>query len=401
VDGWDEKFMQQLTGWLLAFLSVAGHTEWWVVVVNRSHALPFRSTSLRKFRSLHDIALLGYPFFLIWLLGFSPESLLSGASFSQQSTAVKWLMIGTISGCVPLLMGMIRWHWFRRAEFHHADQRELHDVIQTAANDSHREGIKGPRRHPSQLWPWNEIFHLEINTKSVHLPTRSKPGHASRSLRIVHLSDLHFIGCPGEDFYRFMVSKAASLQPDMFVFTGDLIDEMDLLDVAVETLRPLTDVAPCYFILGNHDWKFEYETIRAALSASGWRCVTGSCDIIQVGDHQVLLAGSERPWMGDSPPAVRDAGCDVRILLSHSPDQYRFAQRSGYDLMLSGHTHGGQVVLPLIGPVYSPSIYGVKFVSGLFRLGELTMHVSRGIGAKDPMRWRCTPELTCLEVHAS
>ena len=103
--------------------------------------------------------------------------------------------------------------------------------------------------------------------------------------------------------------------------------------------------------------------------------------------------------MGDSPPVVRDAGCDLRILLSHSPDQYRYAQRCGYDLMLSGHTHGGQVVLPLIGPVYSPSIYGVSFVSGLFQLGELTLHVSRGIGAKDPMRWRCSPELTCLEVH--
>jgi hypothetical protein len=56
-------------------------------------------------------------------------------------------------------------------------------------------------------------------------------------------------------------------------------------------------------------------------------------------------------------------------------------------------------VLPLIGPVYSPSIYGVSYVSGLFQVGTLSMHVSRGIGAKDPLRWRCCPELTCLEVH--
>jgi len=391
--------MQQLTGWLLAIFSIAGHTEWWIVTVNRSHALPYRSTSLRKFRSLHDVAILAYPFFLIWLLGFAPESLLRGGSFSQQSTAVQWLLIVTIAGCVPLLIGMIRWHWIRRAEFHHVDQRERHDVIQTAADDSQRNLVKGPRRHLSQLWPWNEIYHLEVNTKSVHLPKQENAEPLARPLRVVHLSDLHFIGCPGEDYYRFMIAAAASLQADIYVFTGDLIDEMDLLELAVETLRPLTKVAPCYFILGNHDWKFEYETIRSALSASGWRCVTGTCNIIHAGGYQVLLAGSERPWMGDSPPAVRDAGCDVRILLSQSPDQYRFAQRSGYQLMLSGHTHGGQVVLPLVGPVYSPSIYGVSFVSGLFRLGELTMHVSRGIGAKDPMRWRCSPELTCLEVH--
>ena len=88
----------------------------------------------------------------------------------------------------------------------------------------------------------------------------------------------------------------------------------------------------------------------------------------------------------------------MRILLSHSPDQFRFAQKGGYNVMLSGHTHGGQVVLPIIGPVYAPSIYGVSFAAGLFRLNKLTLHVSRGIGAKDPLRWRCRPELTCLEI---
>lgn len=392
--------MHLLMGWLLAVLSIAGHTEWWIMTVNRSHALRIRSKTLRKFRTLHDVAVLGYPFFLLWLLGFGPNSLLTGGSFVDQSAAVQWLLIVTISGCVPLVMGILRWQLVRSRQFHHSHERERHDVLTISMTDSARQNVRGPRKHMSQLWPWNEIFHLEVNTKSVRLPqlaAKSEPG--SQPLRLVHLTDLHFVGCPGEDYYRFLVAQAAAMEPDAFVFTGDLIDDMNLLEVAVRILKPLTEKAPCYFILGNHDWKFDFEHIRTTLAESGWKCVTGRYDIVTLGSRKILLAGSEQPWMGDHPPAVRDAGCDLRILLSHSPDQFRYAQRCGYDLMLSGHTHGGQVVLPVIGPVYSPSLYGVSYVSGLFELEDLTLHVSRGIGAKDPMRWRCSPELTCLEVY--
>jgi predicted MPP superfamily phosphohydrolase len=69
--------------------------------------------------------------------------------------------------------------------------------------------------------------------------------------------------------------------------------------------------------------------------------------------------------------------------------------------MLAGHTHGGQVVLPVIGPVYSPSLFGVSHAAGLFTGGPVALHVSRGLGGKDPLRWHCTPELTrlCVSVQ--
>lgn len=396
--------MPQLMGWLLLLLSVAGHTEWWVIAVNRSHALPIRAQLLRYFRAMHDIAVLGYPFLLLWFTGFGAKSLLRGGQFPKQSQSLQTLLWVTVAGCIPLVFGVLRWHCFRHSAFHKVDDRSRYDVVQQANTETELNDIKGPRRHPSQWWPLNEIYHLEVNTKSIRIPQSASPSGSVRDcargpIRIVHFSDLHVVGCPGEQFYRFMVSKAASLQADAYVFTGDLIDSMELLSLAIDILRPLTKLAPCFYVLGNHDWKFDFGRIRSEFTASGWRCVTGTPEILTLKDRQVLLAGSELPWMGEVPPIVTDAGCDLRILLSHSPDQFRFAQRWGYDLMLSGHTHGGQVVLPLIGPVYSPSIYGVSYVSGLFPLGKLSMHVSRGIGAKDPMRWRCSPELTCLEVH--
>lgn len=391
--------MQQLLGWLLFIASIAGHTEWWVMIVNRSHALNIRATRLRKFRMLHDLAVLSYPIFLLWLTGTGPTSLLFGGSFSQQSSFLQALLVATMAGCVPLLLGMYRWHWVRHPQFKHSNSTTRHDVLSHASTEDERIAVRGPRRHLSQLWPWNEIYHLEVNTKFVRVNHAAGNGKAGRApLRLAHLSDLHFIGCPGPSYYRFLVNQIKELQPDVILFTGDLIDEMELLPEAIELLRPLLSVAPCYFILGNHDWKYEHEQIRTQFAASGWRCVTGRSEILRVGDYQILLAGSEQPWIGPDPPVVRDAGCDLRILLSHSPDQYPLAKRFGYDLMLSGHTHGGQVVLPVFGPIYSPSLFGVSYVSGLFQMGPLTMHVSRGIGAKDPMRWRCSPELTCLEV---
>jgi predicted MPP superfamily phosphohydrolase len=392
--------MHLLTGWLLFLLSVAGHTEWWVVTVNRSHATPIRPERLRRFRTLHDFAVLGYPLLLLWILGFGKGSLLSGGQFSEQSSLVQVLLGVTISGCIPLFLGIFRWHFHRHSEFHSVDSRQRHNVAQQAATDTQLNDIKGPRRHPLQRWPWNEIYHLEVNTKSIRPTKLVFERDSSRApIRIVHFSDMHAIGCPGERYYHFVVSQAAAMQADAFVFTGDLIDKMDLLSSAIDILRPLTRLAPCYFILGNHDWKYDAERVRAEMCASGWRCVTGTAEIISLKDRQILLAGSEQPWMGELPPIVAEAGCDLCILLSHSPDQLRFAQRCGYDVMLSGHTHGGQVVLPLIGPVYAPSLYGVSFVSGLFQLGSLSLHVSRGIGAKDPLRWRCCPELTCLEIY--
>ncbi len=390
--------MQLLIGWLILFLSIAGHTELWVIAVNRLYALRIRHTRLRMFRALHDLAVIGYPFWLLWLAGFGETSLLRGGMPEDQPRSLLLLLIATMTGCIPLLYGICRWHFVRRTQFFQKDHGERIDVELAAKSDPTLTDIRGTRRHPSQLWPLNEVFLLETNVKSVRVERPGAVRDTRRPLRIVHFSDMHLIGRPGQDYYRFVVRKAAALNADAYAFTGDLIDNVDLLQTAIAILSPLTKLAPCYFVLGNHDWRYNPAQIREQLAASGWISLAGRAEIISLEDRRILFAGSELPWMGESPPVIRSSVCDLNVLLSHTADQHRFAGRSGYDLMLSGHTHGGQVVLPLIGPVYSPSLWGVSFAAGLFPLGQLTLHVTRGIGAKDPMRWNCCPELTCLEV---
>ena len=388
--------MQHLTGLLIFLLSCVGFTEFWVMVVNRSHAFAVKAAYLRKFRALHDLAIVVYPAILLWNCGLNSHGLLTGGAFSDQSAFWQTILIVTLLGTIPFFIGIIRWQWVRRFEFHKAVTREIFDVAAIARQGTTTSDIRGSRWHPAIAWPWNEILTLEVNVKRVR--TSGHPATSRRPLRIVHFSDLHFINCPGADYYRFMVTRALELDADAFVFTGDLIDRPELLTTAVDILQPLTKAAPCFFILGNHDWRYDYEHFRATLTASGWKSVTGSHERITLADRNVLFAGSELPWIGNAPPGVEFAGVDVRILLSHSPDQLRFAQKCGYDLMLSGHTHGGQVVLPIVGPVFAPSIYGVSLAAGLFQRDKTTLHVSRGIGAKDPLRWNCRPELTCLEI---
>ncbi|MFM8478642.1 MAG: metallophosphoesterase, partial [Planctomycetaceae bacterium] len=142
----------------------------------------------------------------------------------------------------------------------------------------------------------------------------------------------------------------------------------------------------------------DHALIRHSLEDSGWKCAVGSGQVTQLNGISVFIGGSERPWMGSPPPDASQAAADISILLCHTPDGQKTARRLGYQLMLSGHTHGGQVVLPLVGPVYSPSFAGVRFASGLFTWPEFVLHVSRGVGSKDPLRWNCPPELTWLDV---
>jgi uncharacterized protein len=90
----------------------------------------------------------------------------------------------------------------------------------------------------------------------------------------------------------------------------------------------------------------------------------------------------------------------VRLLLSHTPDEIEWARDAGVDLMLAGHNHGGQVVLPLIGPVYSPSRYGTRYAGGSFWREPTLLHISRGVSGRHPLRWNCRPEVIRIVLRA-
>jgi predicted MPP superfamily phosphohydrolase len=153
-----------------------------------------------------------------------------------------------------------------------------------------------------------------------------------------------------------------------------------------------------YFVLGNHDRRPGEARVRRELSGCGLVDLGGRSLTVQAGSCRLLLAGDERPWFGAAPQLDGWAAAELRILLAHTPDRYPWARQQRFDLMLAGHTHGGQVQLPLIGPVVSPSIFGTQYASGVFDEPPTVMHVSRGVSGEHPLRWNCPPELAQLTL---
>jgi predicted MPP superfamily phosphohydrolase len=249
--------------------------------------------------------------------------------------------------------------------------------------------------------PGNQILDLDLSEWVLELPRL--PAALDR-LSLVHLADLHFSGRIGKSYFLEVVRLANQLRPDLACVTGDLIDNPDCADWLGEILGRLEARFGVYFVLGNHDLEFGAALIRRELTAAGLIDLGSRWIEVPVRDQRVVMAGNELPWfppaadLSRAPPPPPDG--PPRIVLAHSPDQIAWAQSASADLLLAGHTHGGQIRLPLLGPIFAPSRWGVHYASGLFYAAPTTMHVSRGISAEFPVRMGCPPELAHLVLRS-
>ena len=146
--------------------------------------------------------------------------------------------------------------------------------------------------------------------------------------------------------------------------------------------------------------------LNAALADAGLVHIKDEYQRLTIRGVPLVLAGNEVPWFGPPTdlrdcPAHDEHGLPLRILLAHSPDQFSWARDNDIDLMLAGHLHGGQVRFPILGPIFSPSLYGVRYAAGIFTAGNTVMHVSRGTGSFTPLRYNCPPEIALLTLHAT
>src|SRR5690606_16156395 len=122
------------------------------------------------------------------------------------------------------------------------------------------------------------------------------------------------------------------------------------------------------------------DQLRQRMDHCGLIPVAGGWHRRDVRGEPIVLAGNERPWgltapdMNDAPPPLANGGL-FRLLLAHTPDQFAWARQQQFDLMLAGHTHGGQIRLPGIGPLVAPSRHGVRYASGVFYRAPTLMHV--------------------------
>ena len=333
------------------------------------------------------------------LLAFGPGShqlrLLFGGHSPQVPVGI-WLLVATgLFGLSLLLWAAVEYQLYAPPVCQTNCETHRVDLGRSFAGGSWRTTLVGPgpmRR--IALLPGNEQFTLEVATKTYSLPRLPA---AWDGLSLVQLSDLHFRGAVTREYFEFVCEQAAALKPDLFVFTGDLLDDLRLLDWLPTTLGRLTAPRGQYFILGNHDWYLDPPAIRRELERLGWTDLASRCVSLTKHDAPpVVLCGDETPWMGTHPDPSSTPAEAFRILLSHTPDNITWARQQHIDVMLAGHTHGGQIRLPLLGPVYSPSRFGCRYSAGVFRLDPTLLYVSRGLSGREPIRYNCPPELTKL-----
>ena len=376
---------------LMAVLSL-GNFAIIVAVVNRVHVVRVHLRTLSIIRRSHALFIIGFTVALIWQGGFGPPRLLFGGSWFDMALIYQLYFFACgISAMVAMVIVIRRW-FFRPPAALLTSRGEVIDVADVLG----KQPLAAGRYHSLATLPGNEVFKIEISTKEIQLAGLPKQWDG---LSILHVSDLHFIGTITRDYFEEVLRRGQELQSDIVVFTGDLLDDQRLTEWLPTTLGQLRAPLGCYFILGNHDWELDPDATRKCLRDIGWIDVAGGLATVEHAEKTMLIAGSEYPWMGRNPDIAAAADADFRLFLSHTPDNYAWARRAKFDLMLSGHTHGGQIRVPGIGPIYTPSLYGTHFSAGTYYRQPTLLYVTRGLSGKEPLRYNCLPELTQLVLR--
>lgn len=223
--------------------------------------------------------------------------------------------------------------------------------------------------------PGNQLLTIAVQRKTLRHP-RLPP--ELNGLKIAHLSDLHMTGQVTREYFEVVVAETNALEPDLVLITGDILEKEQCLPWIEPTLGRLRARDGVFFILGNHEYRLRNPAaLRQAITSAGLVDLGSRWQQLAIEGANVLLAGNERPWFGTLPAVPGTDKNTFRILLSHTPDQFPWAQAQHFDLMLAGHNHGGQIRLPYLGALIAPSKYGFRYAGGVYSISSMLLHVSR------------------------
>jgi uncharacterized protein len=223
--------------------------------------------------------------------------------------------------------------------------------------------------------------------------------------QIAFLADIHHGPFTSLDYVSSVVRTTLILGPDLIVLGGDYsLKDRKYIRPCLDVLGALTAPYGVYGVLGNHDYWHGVADSRAGLKAAHVEELTNGGVWVRRGSDRFRLAGVDDLWTGraDVTAALGDATReDACLLVSHNPDLAEVLRDPRVGLMLSGHTHGGQVVFPSGAP-FVPSRYGQKYLRGLVQAPETLVYVSRGLGTSGvPVRIASRPEINLITLKAA
>lgn len=221
-------------------------------------------------------------------------------------------------------------------------------------------------------------------------------------MRLVHLSDIHHSPFTDLDHITRAVELANSLKPDMFILTGDYVShETEYIAPVAEVLGKLESEFGTYACLGNHDHWTDADLVTDLMRGEGINVLVNEGIRFTARGAAFWIAGVDDYMVGKSDLRTALKGSfitEMKLLLAHNPVLLRRAARAGVDLVLSGHTHGGQVK---IRDTEKKPFYRRKLSSGLHRRYETQIYITRGIGTVVvPLRYQCPPEISLIELRS-
>jgi uncharacterized protein len=229
--------------------------------------------------------------------------------------------------------------------------------------------------------------------------------------RIAQISDIHFGPYMSQAGVQRAVRLAQEFRPDLVALTGDFVSHpLGHSDgpTGARFAEPCADVfaawknVPQIAVLGNHDWWNDAEIVAGALTERGIKVLRNQSFAIERGPDRLWIAGVDDVYEGHADLTKTLAAVprsEPTVLLAHEPDFADYAAKFPVDLQLSGHSHGGQVRIPGVGPVILPPL-GEKYHTGLNRVGQLQVYTTRGLGViNPPVRFNCPPEVTLLTLQ--
>jgi predicted MPP superfamily phosphohydrolase len=373
--------------WLIVVPILLGHVGLFVVFTNVSHALG----AADRWMDLLKLLFLGA---IVTISGMIVVSAAEGPWSTWP-----WLLRGYSTVC--LATAMVGWPLstiirnFRRLPEGISGGVSEIDL----AGDEGREAFIGPGKHAWMLrLPFNESFRLKKTEWEIAIPNLPDEWDG---LSLLHLTDFHFAPCFRRNYFEALVDEAGGWDADLVAFTGDLVDNDAMHDWIVPVMSRLRGRLGTFAILGNHDYTHHPHLVSQALAHSGFTDLEGRWTRLEIEGATLAIGGTSFPWGPQlDPQSMPEA--DFRLLLSHTPDRFARAARWGVDLVLAGHNHAGQVRLPLIGPVFMPSVYSRRYDRGFFRSGRTLMYVSQGVAGKHPIRYGgCLPEVTRLVLRVA
>ena len=382
--------MFELIKWSFSFL---GHLAIWCVIYNHVHATAFP----RKWRKGSEKLVLVFVLVpALWVLYHLVQMrTIEFHRFAEVSESAYWY------GYACILIGIFfSARWLVRKLI---DRRPAAIVFSTTETVDVEELvneslISGSFQRILAGVPGNQVTEIAIEKKTFAV----KGDPRLDGLRIAHLSDLHFTGQLSKSYFKEVVRQSNTFNADFVFVTGDLVDELDCIPWVPEILGGLTASIAKLYVRGNHDRRISDEShLLEAMQAASFIKLGDRWHTFNFKGAGIVIAGNELPWYSGAEelPVESPDETSLKILLSHSPDQLGWARGYQFDLMFAGHTHGGQIRLPVIGPIVAPSTYGVKYCGGTYQLENMLMHVSRGLSGDEQIRLNCPPELGLFQLN--